>query len=157
MRKEWSSQWKSSTQPRKQRKFRANAPLHVKRKLVSAHLSPQLRKDRGTRSLPLRKGDEVRILRGKHKSVRGSVERVQLSKSRIFVAGANVKKSDGSESPAPIRPENVMITRLNLDDSRRLKSLDRKRTRAAAGPASKTGPKKEASKPGQGKQTKEKK
>ena len=43
MKTEWSPGWKSSVQPRKQRKYRMNAPLHVKRKFMSAKLDKTLR------------------------------------------------------------------------------------------------------------------
>ena len=63
MKAKFSKKWKSSKQPRKQRKYRAEAPLHVKHKLVSANLSKELRKKYGRRSFPLRKGDTVLVKR----------------------------------------------------------------------------------------------
>ena len=51
MQKEWSAHWKASTQPRKQRKYRWKAPLHVLGDFVRAHLSKDLRKKYGTRNL----------------------------------------------------------------------------------------------------------
>ena len=44
MKKDYSSKWKASKQPRKQRKLRANAPLHVKHKMMSSNLDKELRK-----------------------------------------------------------------------------------------------------------------
>ena len=50
MKRKFSKSWKSSKQPRKQRKYSANAPLHLKRKLLSVNLSKELRKKYGKRS-----------------------------------------------------------------------------------------------------------
>ena len=44
MKKKYSNSWKGSKQPRKQRKYRANAPLHTRHKMASANLSKELRK-----------------------------------------------------------------------------------------------------------------
>ena len=67
MKQKFSIHWKSSKQPRKQRKYAANAPLHLRKKFVSANLSKDLRKKQGKRNIPLRKGDIVKIMRGKFK------------------------------------------------------------------------------------------
>ena len=41
--KEFSKSWVSSKKPGKQRKYRINAPLNIKRKFLSVHLSKELR------------------------------------------------------------------------------------------------------------------
>ena len=125
MRKEWSSKWIRSKQPRKQRKYRYNAPLHIRRKFVSAHLSPELREKFGKRSFPLRKGDEVKVMRGEFKGFKGVVERVNLKDLKIYIEDLKVKKADGSEVLRPVRPSNLMIIKLNLDDKKRLEALER--------------------------------
>ena len=125
MKKEWSSKWVSSNQPRKQRKYAYNAPLHARRKLLSVHLSENLRQRYGKRSMPVRKGDEVLILRGDAYGTRGVVERVDLGMLKVFIDGVKSKKSDGSEVMRPIRPSNLIITRLSLDDKRRQAVMER--------------------------------
>jgi len=125
MRKSWSSGWKASTQPRKQRKYRANAPLHVRRKFLSAHVSPELRKSHGKRSIVVRKGDEVRIMRGGSRGSAGVVEKVSSAKSVVYIEGVKITKVDGSTKPKPIHASNVIITKLNLDDKRRQAVLER--------------------------------
>ena len=67
----WSRQWKSSSNPGKQRKYVYNAPMHIRRKLLTANLSEELRKKHNKRSIPLRKGDEVEIMRGEFKKKKG--------------------------------------------------------------------------------------
>lgn len=110
---------------RKQRKARAEAPLHKRQKMVSAHLSKELRKEHGTRAVPLRKGDEVVLMRGKQRKVKGTVEIVDLKRLRVFVKGVSRKKVNGAEVLAPLQPSNLMITKLNLEDKRRVEALKR--------------------------------
>ena len=126
MRKQWSRKWKSSRQPRKQRKYRYNAPNHVRHKLLSAHLSKDLRKQFQRRSLPIRKGDEVEITTGSLKKTRGLVDRVDMKKLKVYIEGVKVKKVDGSQVSKPVDPSNVKIIRLNLTDKMRVKVLERK-------------------------------
>jgi large subunit ribosomal protein L24 len=125
MKTKWSPSWLSSVQPRKQRKYRYNAPLHVRQGFVSSNLSPELRKRFSRRSMQIRKGDEVRVMRGGFRGKTGTVERVDLSKSRIYTEEFKVKKVDGSEVPRALEPSNLMITKLKLDDKRRQAILDR--------------------------------
>ena len=61
----WSKHWKSSKQPRKQRKYVYHAPLHIRHKLLSAHLPKELREKYNRRSFPVRKGDEIEIMKVK--------------------------------------------------------------------------------------------
>jgi large subunit ribosomal protein L24 len=125
MKQEWSRKWVSSVQPRKQRKYAINAPLHAKRKMVSASLAPDLRKRFGRRSMVIRKGDEVRIMRGDNKGKTGAVEKVDIKKGKVHVEGLKRKKVDGSEIPIPIRPSKLQITKLVLEDKRRQAVLER--------------------------------
>jgi len=125
MKKKWSKKWVSSKQPRKQRKYRYNAPLHIRHKLISAHLSKELRERFKKRSVPLRKGDEIMVMVGEHKGFKGNVERVDTKKYKVYIEGLTVKKVDGSEVLIPIDPSNLMITKLNLDDKMRQKIFDR--------------------------------
>ena len=73
MKQKFSKHWKASTQPRKQRKYRAKAPLHVIKRFLSANLSKDLRKKYGKRNLTLRKGDTVKVMRGKFRKKQGKI------------------------------------------------------------------------------------
>ena len=123
MKKKFSTKWKSSKQPRKQRKFIANAPLHVKRKFLSVNLSKELRKKYKIRNIVTRKGDVVKILRGKFKGKQGKVEKVRIKLQKIYVEGIQKTKIDGSKVSIPLRASNLQIIELNTDDPRRLKNL----------------------------------
>jgi large subunit ribosomal protein L24 len=115
-----------SKKPRKQRKFLYKAPLHLRRKMISAHLSKELREKYKTRSLPLRKGDEVEIMRGEFKKKRGKVSRIDTKKYKVYIEGITRKRTDGTERQVPIHPSNLRIINLNLEDKRRVKILERK-------------------------------
>jgi large subunit ribosomal protein L24 len=114
------------TKPTKQRKMIYQAPDHVRHKLLAAHLSPELRASHLIRSLPVRTGDTVRVMRGDHKSVEGKITRVDLKKYRIYVEGLTREKVDGTTIFVPIHASKVMITRLNLDDKWRKEILETK-------------------------------
>ena len=83
MKRKFSIDWKGSKQPRKQRKYRNNAPSHIKNKFLSAHLSKELRKKHNTRNITLKKGDKVKIARGQFKGKTGAVDRINLKKAKV--------------------------------------------------------------------------
>ena len=126
MKKKFSKKWKSSKQPRKQRKYRAKAPLHIRHKLMAAHLSKELRTKYKKRSFPVRKGDKVKVLRGQYKGTIGEIERVDMKNYKIYIKGVEKKKKEGQKIQYPVTPSNVMILTLNLDDKKRVKALERK-------------------------------
>lgn len=122
----FSTTWKSSKKPRKQRKYRISAPLHIKQKFLHSHLSKDLRKKYGIRSIGLRKGDKVKILRGNFKKHEGKVEKIDLKRTSIFVSGIESTKRDGTKKLLALQPSNLMITELNLDDKLRQKVFESK-------------------------------
>jgi len=126
MKQKWSKSWVSSKQPRKQRKYRANAPLHIKRKMIASHLSKELREKYKRRSFPVRKNDVVKILRGSFKGKQGKVSKVDTKKMKVYVEGIVRTKKDGTKVPVPLDPSNLMIVSLNLEDKKRVKALERK-------------------------------
>jgi large subunit ribosomal protein L24 len=103
--------------PRKQRKIHFNAPAHLRHKRMGAPLSPELAASRGVKTLPVRKGDTVRIQRGDHKGFEGKVSRVDLKEYRIYLEGLTREKVDGTNIFLPIHPSKVEIRSLNLDDN----------------------------------------
>ncbi|MCK4647707.1 50S ribosomal protein L24 [Candidatus Pacearchaeota archaeon] len=119
MKRKFSKSWKSSKQPRKQRKYAANAPLHLKRKLLSVNLSKELRKKYSKRNIPLRKGDIVKIMRGKFKGKQGKVTEVRTKMEKIFIEKVQIKKRDGSSVNVPLKASNLQITELNTEDRKR--------------------------------------
>lgn len=102
------------------------APLHIKQRIAHSHLSADLRKKYGKRSTSLRKGDKVKVMRGKFKKHEGKVESVWLKKLIVFVSGVEMTKKDGTKKMRSLHPSNLIITELNLDDKLRQKALEGK-------------------------------
>jgi large subunit ribosomal protein L24 len=116
-----------SKKPSKQRKFVYNAPLHLRHKLVNAPLSKELREKYGVKTLPVRKGDTVKIVRGKFRGHEGTVAKVDLKKARIYVDGATIENARGEPVFYPIHPSKVIIVKLGEVDSVRQKIIDRRK------------------------------
>ena len=114
------------TKPSSARKQRYNATNQKRRKFVSAPLSPSLRAEHGTRSMPVVVDDTVSITKGDRKLSEGRVLRVDTHKIRIYIEGVTRTRMDGSTVQIPVKAENVMITRLNLNDQWRRRALERK-------------------------------
>jgi len=115
-----------SKKARKQRKFLFTMPLHARRKVMSAHFSKELKTKYNTRSFPVRKGDEVQLMRGEFKGKGGKISRVDLKKYKVYIDGIKRKTTTGIEKLVPIHPSNLKIINLNLDDKRRSEILKRK-------------------------------
>ena len=109
-----------SIQPRKQRKALYTAPLHIRRKIMSANLSKDLRADIGKRSLPIRVGDKVQVVRGDFKGHEGKVESIDAKRYKVTVEGVTLSKPDGNAVLLPIHPSNFMIIEADLKDEIRL-------------------------------------
>lgn len=120
----WSKTWKSSTDPQKQRKYRQNAPQHVKDNFISANLSQNLRDKLGTRNLGIRNGDRVKVMRGDRKGAEGIVNKIDRENERVYIDGIEKEAVDGAKHQIPLRPSNVQIQSLNLSDSDRLAGYD---------------------------------
>ena len=125
MRKEFSTAWVASKQVRKQRKYRYNAPLHIKHKFLNSNLSKPLREKYGKRSLPLRKGDEVLVTRGSFKKKKAKVTEINLRRSIIALEGIQRTKRDGTKVNVFFNPRALLITSVVIDDKERLPSKNK--------------------------------
>jgi large subunit ribosomal protein L24 len=132
MKKLFSSSWKKSIQKRKQIKYSANAPLHIKKKFLSANIGKALRTKLGIRTLGLKKGDRVKVMRGKFRKHEGVVVRVDVKLTRVFVEGAENVKKDGTKVFYPLNPSNLQLVEIDLDDKHRKKILERKNAKKAS-------------------------
>ena len=126
MKKKFSTAWKSSKQPRKQRKYLTNAPIHIKTKNLGTNLSKELRKKHGMRNAIVRKGDTVKIMRGKFKKKQGKVIEVSTKRAKIYIDGMQTKKQDGSKVNVPFRASNLQIIELDTNDKKRFKKKEDK-------------------------------
>jgi len=116
----FTNSWKGSVKPRNQRKYRYQAPLHIRNKFVSCHLAKELRKKHGVRSLPVRVGDKVKVSVGQFKKKTGKVNRVDRVAERVFIDGVEAAKKDGTKVALSVHVTNLEIIELNLDDKRRI-------------------------------------
>lgn len=131
MKAKHSAAWKGSKQPRKQRKYRFNAPLHIKGKFLTAKLVKDIRAKNGVSRLRVRTGDKVRVLRGQFKGREGKVDRVDVKESKLFINKVDFLKKDGATRVQyPIDASNVVIVELDTTDKRRNEALKAKAEKA---------------------------
>ena len=84
-------------------------PLPV-RSLIPAFLQ--------VRAIPVRKDDEVTVVRGTNKGRDGKVTSVYRLKYVIHIERTAKEKSNGTSAPLGIAPSKVIITKLKLDKDR---------------------------------------
>ena len=111
-----------SKQPRKQRKALYNAPAHARGKHLSASLSKDLRAKVGKRSLPIRTGDKVSVVRGDFKGHEGEVLSVDYTSYKVTIEDVTLSKPDGTATFLPVDPSNLVIIEADLKDDRRIKN-----------------------------------
>lgn len=87
--------------------------------MMSAPLSKELREQYGVRSMPIRKEDQVLIVRGSKKGQEGNVSSVYRLKFAIQLEKLTKEKSNGASVPLNIHPSKVVITKLHLDKDRK--------------------------------------
>ncbi len=125
-----------SKQPRKQRLARYNASLHRRRVEMSAPIDNALRLKQEAnnvfypRSMPVRVGDSVIIVRGEGRIKSGErkghkISKIDRRKRKIYLENHTYFKSDGTELQRPIDPSNVVIINPDWTDLKRRKILDR--------------------------------
>lgn len=112
-----------SAQPRKKRKALFNLPLHRRKLGLTATLSPKLRSKFGRRSLPVRIGDKVKVLRGEFAGMQGKIREIVFP--RIKIEGVKRKKVDGTEVHVPVHTSNVMVLDAEMGDPKRRKIIER--------------------------------
>ncbi|MAG15767.1 50S ribosomal protein L24 [Candidatus Woesearchaeota archaeon] len=122
MKTQFSKTWNRSLQPRKQRKYRYNLPIHLKNKLLSTHLSAELRTQYGMRNIPVKKNDMVKVLKGSFRGKTGKVNSVSTKKLAAYIDGVESSRRDGTKVFVPIKVSNLMIIELNTEDKRRIKN-----------------------------------
>jgi len=111
--------------PGKQIKRMHNAPLHIKRKWISAHLDENLLLKYDKRAISVIKGDTVKVMRGNFHGHEDKVVKVNTKKNTIEIEGITMSKADGNKIAKPIHHSNVIITKLNLTDKWRREKLEK--------------------------------
>ena len=109
----------SSKSPGKQRKKMYSAPVHANKNRLKCRLDEFLQEEYGLRSLVVKTGDLVKIMRGQFRDTEGKVIRLDHKDVEVFLDNATVTKADGKEVNIPVHPSNIMLVKLELDDERK--------------------------------------
>jgi large subunit ribosomal protein L24 len=103
-----------SKKPGKQRKALFNYNNHQRSNLLSTRVADFVREEYGIKNLPLRVGDDVRIIKGEFKDFEGEV--IEITKNqRAKIKEAKFEKSDGTEFNPSIHISNLIITKLRKE------------------------------------------
>merc|ERR1712147_241363 len=109
-----------SSARRKQRKRHFTAPSHIRRKLMAAPLSKELKQKYNIRNIPIRKDDEVQVVRGHYKGQQvGKVIQCYRKKFMIYIERIQREKANGATIPVGIHPSKVVIVKLKMDKDRK--------------------------------------
>jgi len=91
-----------------------------KRKSMISPLSKELKFKYNTSALPIRKEDEVIIMRGLFKGKNGKIIQCQRKNFKVFVDKLVKTKTNKTNAFIPISPSNIMITKLFLSKERKV-------------------------------------
>jgi len=87
---------------------------------MSSPLSKDLRTKHNCRSIPIRKDDEVMVVRGHHKGPQvGKVVQVYRKKFVIHIERIQREKVNGATVHVGIHPSKVVIVKLKMDKDRK--------------------------------------
>ena len=109
--------------PRRQRRALYTAPTSERRRRMTVPLSRDLRRRFRRRNVPVRKGDTVRVLSGSFAGREERVARVSRRTYSVTLDNVTLKTAEEKLKPLALRPSHLVITRLNLADPWRRRSL----------------------------------
>jgi len=110
-----------SSKPKKQRKFHYDKPLNMKQQGLASHLDKKLAKQLEKRSIPIRKGDTMKVMRGGMKGKSGKITGVNYRKGIVFIENIMRKKANGEEVQVPLKASNLLVVDLDKSDAKRFK------------------------------------
>merc|ERR1739842_185429 len=118
---------KHKTESRRKNRARYfQAPSHIRRRFMSTPLSKELRQKYNVRSIPIRKDDEVQVVRGHYKGQQvGKVVSVYRKKFCIYIERIQREKANGASVYVGIHPSKVCVVKLKMDKDRK-NILDRR-------------------------------
>mmetsp|Transcript_9099 Transcript_9099/g.22781 ORF Transcript_9099/g.22781 Transcript_9099/m.22781 type:complete len:146 (-) Transcript_9099:193-630(-) len=119
-----------SSSRRKCRKAHFTAPSNERRKMMASPLSSELKNKYGVRAVPIRKDDEVQVVRGNYKGREGKVVQVYRKKWVIHIERITREKVNGATVNVGVDPSKVVITKIKLDKDRKA-LLERKQRKGA--------------------------
>jgi len=101
-----------------------NAPLHKKRKWISSHLAENLLLKYDRRSLPVVKGDTVKVMRGNYRGHEDKISKVNVRDQTVEIEGVTITTAKGTKIAKPIHASTLLITKLNITDKWRRQKLE---------------------------------
>jgi ribosomal protein uL24 len=109
--------------PRRQRRAVFNATSSERRRRMTVPLSRELRSRFHRRSVPIRKGDTVRVMKGSYVGREERVARVSRRDYTVTLDNVTLKSGEEKLKPLPIRTNHLLLVRLNLADEWRRETL----------------------------------
>ena len=85
---------------------------------MSVNLNKDLRAKHNVRSMPIRKDDEVIVVRGKFKGSSGKVSQVYRKRWCVYIEGLSKSKFNGTPIRVPIVASNCVLNKLKLTKDR---------------------------------------
>jgi ribosomal protein uL24 len=113
----------SPRSPRRQRRALYTAPTSERRRRMTVPLSRELRRRFRRRNVPVRKGDTVRVLSGSYAGREERVAKISRRDYSVTLDNVTLKTAEEKLKPLGLRPGHLVITRLNLADPWRRRSL----------------------------------
>ena len=108
----------------KQRKNLFSGDLHIKKRVCRAHVADDLMEKYNIWTVRVHKGDTVKIMRGGYAGHTAKVTDVDTKNRVIYIEKVTSVKADGKETPRPVHPSNVLVTKLDLTDPYRKRKLE---------------------------------
>jgi large subunit ribosomal protein L24 len=89
--------------------------------LLHVHISKTLkqRMKAKKRSLLVKKGDKVKVMRGGFKGKEGKVAKVNYTRAVVFVEGLTQKGMRGKENMVPLQPSNLLLMDVDMTKERK--------------------------------------
>ncbi|MFA4960541.1 MAG: 50S ribosomal protein L24 [Candidatus Pacearchaeota archaeon] len=131
MKTKFNKNWNRSVQPRKQVKYRANAPNHILKTFMAAPLDKSLKMRHKRNSIEVRKDDEVKVMRGKYKGKQGKVLECDIKRTRVQIDGISKQKKSGDKVPIWFNPSKIKIISLYDKDEKRFKTTKKEEKEVA--------------------------
>ena len=112
--------------PSKQRRKIALATEKEIIRMMKVRLSEKLREKYGTRSVSVRKGDSVKILRGDFAGIEGKIVETDRHNQKVTVEGVTKEKVSGEQMRVPVHVSNVEMTTMDTGDRWRSDKFEKK-------------------------------
>ena len=96
-----------------------HVPKHVRDAMICSSLADNLREQYTRKSVRVKKGDNVRVMRGEYSGIEGKIEKVNTQRGTLAIEGVQREKVRGGNVKVQIHASNVKIIGLNLDDKKR--------------------------------------